>query len=383
MPTDTRTLCLAAATAAAAAIAVSTLWRKRPTFETEGAPRKSLVRACIPSDLRTWRRPGEDEHADNEIWANLHSLFAQHGYVLWSHKLFFALVPPPGQEASCNGFGYATSFRDVETFYDYTKWEYNNAISRAARSRTGHDVVVRVLVVGDQGRRHLNILRKIARGSQSLFSNNHTLPMLDELAFNDIIFGIFPKSGIAMNFAYGHWATNSVGDILDMIMQALEGLTYLHSMNIAHRDVFKSNFMVEWMPESLCSGAISPSRPQVYMIDFECAVEFSADSLPDERRCIGIPLGDTMEVDEYLRPVPPEVASGMPYDPFKLDVWQLGTDLADFKSTIQPIDEALSNMAKPDVSARPSAAETLQTLCRVLEDTPPNALLIKPLLQEC
>lgn len=39
-------------------------------------------------------------------------------------------------------------------------------------------------------------------------------------------------------------------------------------------------------------------------------------------------------MDEYSRDVPPEVKSGEPYDPFKLDVWQLGTGISDFKVDI-------------------------------------------------
>ena len=47
-----------------------------------------------------------------------------------------------------------------------------------------------------------------------------------EFQFEDIIFGIFPKVGAAMFYAYGYWANNSVGDIMDMLMQMLEvGLT--------------------------------------------------------------------------------------------------------------------------------------------------------------
>ena len=47
----------------------------------------------------------------------------------------------------------------------------------------------------------------------------------------------------------------------------------------------------------------------------------------------GYPIGGSFpdDIKEYARPVPPEVTSGKPYDPFKLDVWQLGTSLKGFK----------------------------------------------------
>jgi hypothetical protein len=91
-----------------------------------------------------------------------------------------------------------------------------------ARTRDGYDVSVRVLVVRGQGYGHLNILRKIATGSCALLSNNHTLPLLSESQFGDIIFGIFPRVGWRMEEAFNGWPKNSVGDVLDMLMQALE-----------------------------------------------------------------------------------------------------------------------------------------------------------------
>jgi hypothetical protein len=78
--------------------------------------------------------------------------------------------------------------------------------------------------------------------------------MFTELHFHDIIFGIFPKVGGMMGDAYDCWTNNSVGDIVDMLMQALEvsftfgrakqtqslltqhkGLAFIHGLNVAHR----------------------------------------------------------------------------------------------------------------------------------------------------
>ena len=100
-----------------------------------------------------------------------------------------------------------------------------NGLSRAARTRGGLDVVIRVIVIGNEGHDHLKILRTIATGENSLFSNNHALPMFAEFPFEDIIFGIFPKvggDGGEMAEAYGDWAKNSVEDIIEMLMQMLE-----------------------------------------------------------------------------------------------------------------------------------------------------------------
>ena len=46
--------------------------------------------------------------------------------------------------------------------------------------------------------------------------------MFSEFEFEDIIFGVFPKVGSDTLLAYGFWAKNSVGDIVEMLLQMLE-----------------------------------------------------------------------------------------------------------------------------------------------------------------
>ena len=46
--------------------------------------------------------------------------------------------------------------------------------------------------------------------------------MFIEFQFEDIIFGIFPKVGAEITYLFGYWPNNSVGDIIDMLLQMLE-----------------------------------------------------------------------------------------------------------------------------------------------------------------
>ena len=103
-------------------------------------------------------------------------------------------------------------------------------------------------------------------------------------------------------------------------------------MLIYSQDAFKDNFLVQWLPETLGMEHIAPSRPRVYLIDFEVAVHFDEDLPPEQCVCQGPPMGGSFP-GSYGRRMPPEVASGAPYDPFKLDVWQLGISFADFKAS--------------------------------------------------
>ena len=67
------------------------------------------------------------------------------------------------------------------------------------------------------------------------------------------------------------------------------------------------------------------SRPRVFLTDFEMAYEFPLDVAPEDRLLSGLPIED------YQRPVPPEIASGGLYDPFKADVWQFAESFSDFR----------------------------------------------------
>lgn len=85
-------------------------------------------------------------------------------------------------------------------------------------------MTVRPIQVGNEGIEHLKILEKVATGPLALLSNNHCLPMFKTLALEDITLGLFPLTGSCLDLAYAFWARNSVGDVLDMILQALEVL---------------------------------------------------------------------------------------------------------------------------------------------------------------
>jgi hypothetical protein len=55
-------------------------------------------------------------------------------------------------------------------------------------------IIIRVIVIGNEGYDHMRILRTTATGENSLFSNNHALPMFAEFQFEDISPLAFPES---------------------------------------------------------------------------------------------------------------------------------------------------------------------------------------------
>ena len=54
--------------------------------------------------------------------------------------------------------------------------------------------------------------------------------MFDTVSFEDVTFGLFPLTGGTMDDAFGVWPQNSAGDVVDMILQALEVGHRLHDV---------------------------------------------------------------------------------------------------------------------------------------------------------
>ncbi|KAI0757695.1 kinase-like domain-containing protein [Daedaleopsis nitida] len=336
----------------------------------------------LPNSLMGWRNHAGGNPSRDENWAVLRDTFAVHGYTLWSQFHTYAYFKPGLREGftdvAQSGFIYATPLRSpkeaggIMRLYNFYP---ENHSCHAATADDGRLVVLRILKVGEQGQQHLDVLRYLARGPLSLYSHNHALPLLQEIQVDDMTFGVFPYVGGAVRDAYSCWPKNSVGDLVDMILQMLSALVFIHSHRIAHRDAFKDNFLVEWHPESLsATPSAAVERPRVYLHDFEAAVQFP-EGTPDENQVLtGIPMAGIW--DDYARPSPPEVLSGLPYDPYKVDVWQLGSSLSDIEMTIVAIDELFIAMAEPDPSKRLSARELLYRLNAVVQAMPPVTLAI-------
>ncbi|KAH9900811.1 hypothetical protein C8Q73DRAFT_219752 [Cubamyces lactineus] len=350
------------------------------------------LRDQLPRTLYAWRIPPlvREVHIASlaeGIWKLLGPFFKQRGYTFWKINMGCLLCPDIEEDLTMQnsiGYGYVSPVRGIEPTLgslDYLfSFENLNPLCRAARTDSGLDVVVRVLKISDQGQEHVDILKTIATGPLAFFSNNHTIPVLEFLGYEDIVFGVFPKVGFRVWEAYDGWPENSVGDVVDMIVQCFEALSFIHQWNIAHRDAFKENFLVQWHPESLKIDEVPPSRPRVFLIDFEVAVMFPHSMEAAECLVSGYPIGGSFpdDIKEYAHPVPPEVISGKPYDPFKLDVWQLGTSLKDFKSAFTEIDEILDATRRDDAAERLTSIEAMACLSRAVAKLTPQELMIKP-----
>ncbi len=107
--------------------------------------------------------------------------------------------------------------------YTLSQFPVSNGLLHAARKDKRH-YIIRVLSAGGEGLDTLNIVRLLASQSpDNLLSNNHMLPMVEEIIYKDVVFGVFPLLGDRVQFAMMPLLRqSSVEDIVFMIMQALE-----------------------------------------------------------------------------------------------------------------------------------------------------------------
>jgi hypothetical protein len=103
---------------------------------------------------------------------------------------------------------------------------------------------------------------------------------------------------------------------------------------IRNLGLFLDNFVVEWWPESLDEWG-SMTGPRVYLIIFETAVDFIEDSPPSSQHCTGTPWEDSI----YSRRRAPEFLRNQSYFPFRLDMWQFGSDLQEDFPVCFELDE--------------------------------------------
>ncbi|KAL1671088.1 hypothetical protein EV122DRAFT_295634 [Schizophyllum commune] len=251
--------------------------------------------------------------------------------------------------------------------------------ARVVRTADGHDAILRVIATRLEGRDQLHVWRTLATPPYALLSDNHTLPMLREIQVGHVSLGMFPLVSQPVDELYGCWAKSSVGDVLDVIAQALEALSFIHELGVAHRDAFKRNFVMEWYSESLLTGAVPVCRPRVYIIDFEMAIQYAPECPASERTCVGPPCPSDAATN-YAAQRAPEVDGDQAYSPFKLDIWQLGASFQDFDSTLPAVQCLLADMVAQDPSERPTAAAALRRLRDLLANTPPGALLTAPIV---
>lgn len=176
----------------------------------------------LPQDLDSWRTTPYDQDAPtySKIWKKLEPVFELQGLTLWRR---------------CDEYNQSSDGLPVPSNYVFVPFNFPNGIHtltdfgvfnglhHAARKDNRH-YVVRVMSVRGEGLNNLRILRLLSTTSpDNLLSNNHILPMVIEIAYQDIIFGVFPFLGATLRDSMFPLIRKcTIEDGVYMVMQALE-----------------------------------------------------------------------------------------------------------------------------------------------------------------
>jgi hypothetical protein len=95
---------------------------------------------------------------------------------------------------------------------------FQKAIHCAARTTDNHDVLIRLITKGADGGNHLTALRRLATGRIASRGDNHAVPVLREIVYEDMVFAVFPLMDTGFD---APWYYN-FGEIVDAVEQVLE-----------------------------------------------------------------------------------------------------------------------------------------------------------------
>ncbi|EIW54112.1 uncharacterized protein TRAVEDRAFT_132053 [Trametes versicolor FP-101664 SS1] len=206
--------------------------------------------------------------------------------------------------------------------------------------------------------------------------HNHCVPIVD--VFPDTLDPTYTFMVMPFLRPFDNPEFELVGEVIEFVRQMLEGLAFLHSHSVAHRDIAVPNVMMDGRllypqghhPVRMDSSidAIDELKPlrridvqiKYFYVDFGLSVKFP-------------PGGSSQVVGKLGRDASvPELSWTTPYDAYKADVHALGTVFQkEFQQKYHDMDflaPLVDCMKQRQPELRPSAGELVsmfQQLCRL------------------
>ncbi|RDB27848.1 hypothetical protein Hypma_002137 [Hypsizygus marmoreus] len=266
------------------------------------------------------------------------------------------------------------SWRGVKDFQGLHKYEDSRLPTKvnildAVRVADGQKVVVKCVKASE-----IPLLQYLSSPPLSTDSRNRTVPILDILAMpNDETQALVIMPQLIEFF---YLPFRRVGEVVEAFKQYIQGIEFMHEHNIAHRDACLFNLMMdasqlipkgvyfnEWMTHDGVNydfewrERASVKSLQYYFIDFELSHRYppGLKNIKDT----GI-YGQDRSV--------PERSLTVPYDPFKVDIYQIGNVLLNIigrYNGLEPLLELGNAMTRKNPDDRPSPSEALKFLDRL------------------
>ncbi|KAJ7507490.1 hypothetical protein B0H11DRAFT_1967338 [Mycena galericulata] len=163
-------------------------------------------------------------------------------------------------------------------------------------------------------------------------------------------------------------------DFVNFLTQVLEGVCFMHRYNIAHTDVARTNIVwdarqnLQDPSDRKGKGKKSERAPtRYYFIDFGLACSFSSF---EERGLVRGVCGQHRNI--------PELSEDTPYDPFMLDIRQIGEmlkrDYTEIYLGLDFLNPWMARLRDDDPSRRPTAPEALAEFQALVATLPEEKL---------
>ncbi|CAE6489018.1 unnamed protein product [Rhizoctonia solani] len=201
--------------------------------------------------------------------------------------------------------------------------------------------------------------------------SNHIVPLLDQFPIPGIESGYFVVMPLLSQFKEP--AFYNVSEIHDFFQQIFDGVLFMHSHNVAHCDIAPANVMMD--ARSLYEEPFHPYY-QTYSIDAKHRIYPKHKRSQKRIRYYFIDLGYAQWFKEKdcprrvtglgAREAAPEQTGIAPYDPFAVDVYQLGimiqNEFIDNFNQLKFLSSLISEMTQHDPSKRPDIGTARSTM---------------------
>ncbi|KAH7332958.1 kinase-like domain-containing protein [Rhizoctonia solani] len=243
----------------------------------------------------------------------------------------------------------------------------------AVRITDERQVVIKMVIPerGGEGEHELAILQHFSSPPLKNDPSNHIVPCLDTIPIPGIENGhfiIMPLLGQFDEPAFG-----SIAEVHDFLQQLFTGLDFMHKHNVAHCDIASANIMMDSRP--LYDEPFHPVY-QTLSLDIQRMIYPRYSRLEINIRYYFIDMGfatwfrdpesPKMITGKQARERAPEQKTGKAYNPFLVDIYQLGAiigkNVISQNRALDFLKPLAEEMTHSDPSARPVLVEARQCM---------------------